>query len=101
MTVIHNRSIEAAAKGSFVERFSSVRKLLICRKFNTCIKSEQFVKSFARRMVCRFGGISSTELSTGQYARSGSFSLGEDEQVARGDVAVAEGADADVVVALL
>jgi hypothetical protein len=57
MTVIHNGSIGGAISGPFVERFSLVRKLLICRKFNTCIKSEQFVKSFARRVVCRFSGI--------------------------------------------
>jgi hypothetical protein len=88
-------------KGDFVEPFSFVRKLLICRKFNTCLKNDQFVKSFADQGFCAFAGISSTELSTGQYARSGSFSFGEDEQISRGELAVAEGADAYVVTALL
>ena len=84
-----------------MELFSFVRKLLICRKFNTCLKNDQLVKSFADQGFYVFGGISSTELSTGQYARSGSVSLCEDEQISRGELAVAERADAYVVITLL
>jgi hypothetical protein len=47
LTVIHKRSNPALTGGWFVEAFSFVRKLLFLRKFNTCIKNDRIVKTFA------------------------------------------------------
>ena len=84
-----------------MELFSFVRKLLFFRKFNDCVKNDQLSKSCATQVFHGFGGFSSTELSTGQHVERGSFPFSEDEQISRCDVAVAEGADAYVVIALL
>jgi hypothetical protein len=65
ITVIHNRSNAVLTGGRFVEAFSFVRKLLFLRKFNSCIKNDRFVKTFADQVFSALGRILSTELSTG------------------------------------
>jgi hypothetical protein len=68
LTVIHNGPVGRALSTDFVKFCGFVRKLLFLQKFNSCIKSEQIVKPAAKRILCTFAGISSTELSTGQDA---------------------------------
>lgn len=84
-----------------MEAFSFVRKLLFLRKFNSCLKNDRFVKTFARQVLSALAGIPSTELSTGWGVVCDSVSFREDEQISWREQAVAEGADSDCVVTLL